>query len=371
MSVYKRNKVWYMDFYYNGERTRIRSNAINKRLAEIELGDIKRKIEEGRLEIEKNKNTSFADFSGKFLNSYSKIKKLSWWRDEISLRHLGLFFNRKYLNQITSADINNYRGKRREEGALDSTINREVGCLRTLFNVAIEWNEINKNPVKKNCFIRENNTRVHYLEKNEEDNLIDSCNGLIKSIVVFALNSGFRQSEILNLKWSDIDFNKGIITVTKTKNNDKKFLEMNSVLIDLLEYLRKNTSKNILYVFHDGSGDKITKNNKIFRKDYKNAVKKCGVLVRHPDFCFHSLRHSFCSSLSMKGVGIDKIAALAGHRSLVSTRRYSHYSPDSKRSAVELIATKNIVTNKSQNSNISKPSEKQNSEISSIIGGNS
>ena len=81
--------------------------------------------------------------------------------------------------------------------------NRELSCLKTLFNKAIEWGKLELNPMKKVKLWKENNQRVRYLEKEEIKRLLENCPDYLKPIVLVALNTGMRQGEILNLQWPD------------------------------------------------------------------------------------------------------------------------------------------------------------------------
>lgn len=351
MAVYRRGKVWWHDFYQNGRRIRERSNAISKRLAEIEMGDKKRRIEEKRLDIKKNKNILFEDMSDEYYESYSKPNKRAYWRDHISLKNLKKFFSGKYLHHITPQMIENYKTKRKGDGVEESTINRELTCMKTLYNKAILWEKTTNNPVTKIKLFKEDNSRVHWLEKKEEELLISSCSNTLRPIVLVALNSGMRQGNILNLKWIDLDLARGFLTIRAPKNKETKHLPMNTILVETLEQLKASRKIDSQYVFCDNKGRKLSKNCYLFRREYKDAVRLCGVQLRHPDFNFHSLRHSFCSKLAMKGVDIHTISKLAGHKTLAMTMRYAHLSPNFMRSAVELATTGNQSQIQSQTGN--------------------
>ncbi len=74
-----------------------------------------------------------------------------------------------------------------------------------MFNKAKEWGKASRNPALKVKLLKEENRRTRYLEKEEIRALLDACSEHLKPIVVTALNTGVRKSEILNLKWPNID----------------------------------------------------------------------------------------------------------------------------------------------------------------------
>ena len=103
-----------------------------------------------------------------------------------------------------------------------ATVNREIACLKTIFNEAIEWGKVEQNPVRKVKLYQENNRRVRYLESEEIDRLLRECAGHLNPIVTVALNTGMRRGEILNLKWEDVDINQRLIYIIHSKNEEKK-----------------------------------------------------------------------------------------------------------------------------------------------------
>ncbi|MCD6219046.1 tyrosine-type recombinase/integrase [Candidatus Calescamantes bacterium] len=229
MGVFKKGKNWYIDYYYQGRRIREKVGP-SKSLAELALKKRKIEIAEGKfLDKRKKERIRFRDFAKEFLEVYSKPNKRSWKRDEISIKHLSKFFGGKYLSEITPYDIENYK-KERIQKVSPSTVNRELTCLKTIFNKAIQWEKIDGNPVRKVRLYKENNQRVRYLTQEEIRKLINNAQEPLKSIIILALNTGMRQGEIMNLKWQDIDLENRVIYVKETKSGEKREVPINKVL---------------------------------------------------------------------------------------------------------------------------------------------
>ena len=93
------------------------------------------------------------------------------------------------------------------------TINRELAFLRHLYTMAITWGKATDNPVKKVRFARENNGRIRMLSLEEEARLLAHCGPQLRPIVLTALHTGFRKSELLSLSWAAVDLRRRIITV--------------------------------------------------------------------------------------------------------------------------------------------------------------
>ena len=106
-----------------------------------------------------------------------------------------------------------------------ATLNRELACLKHMFNKAIEWEKMEYNPVRRVKLLREDNARLRYLTCDEIRRLYENCTEHLKSIVLTALHTGMRRGEILKLKWEDVDLDQKIVFVKNTKiTRSERFL---------------------------------------------------------------------------------------------------------------------------------------------------
>jgi integrase len=266
----------------------------------------------------------FDKFCEEYMEKYAKVNKRSWSRDQISIAHLNGFFDDKTLNEIATRDVENYKAHR-QTFVGNSTINREMACLKCMFNLAVKWGYAKDNPVRGVSFFKENNQRVRFLEPQERKRLLAFCPPHLKPIVIMALNTGLRKSEILNLTWSDIDFERRLIHVRQSKSGESRYIPMNNFLTETLQDVTKRLDSP--YIFCDESG----KPYKSVKKSFNNALKKAGI----KDFVFHDLRHCYGSYLTMAGVDITTVKELMGHKTITMTLRYSHLSPSHKQAAVD------------------------------------
>jgi len=335
MGVYLRGKSWYIDFYYEGKRYTEKVGKVAKSVAEEKL-DIKRsEVIRGEWKPKKIQ-ISFDKFKGEYLELTRGDKKpKSLIRDECSLKHLSKTFDGRWLSEINPLLIEKYKKTRKEEGAEPATINRELGCLRHMFNMAIAWGKaqnypfgFGKNKVK---FLKEPKGKDRILSEDEETRLLEAVRFTTKSqhlepIIITALNTGMRKGEILNLKWSNVDFKTGHILVEETKNGEIRRVPMNRKLTATLESAKKVSKSQ--YVFSDNGkpyGDVKT--------GWWTALKKAKI----EGFRFHDLRHTFGSRLGMAGVDIRTIQELMGHKDIKMTMRYSHPTPEHKKNAVKML----------------------------------
>lgn len=325
MGIYKKKNDYYIDYYANGRRIREKIGS-SKPLAENVLRKRKLQIAENKfLDIKKQYKIKFKDFSEEYLRVHSASHK-SYRGDFDNIKTLKKFFSGKYLHEINSLDIEKFKAERSKEVS-HATVNRALAVLRSMYNRAIEWKKVSDNPCKTVKLFKENNQRLRYLEKEEIKRLLDNCSGHIKDIVTIALFTGMRRGEILNLKWTDCDFQREVIRLTRTKNSEVRTIPMNALVKFALIRVRKHPTSPYVFCKPDGTpyGD--------IKTGFWKAVRKSGII----NFRFHDCRHTFASHLVMSGVDLNTVRDLLGHRSLEMTLRYSHLSPDHKKRAVDIL----------------------------------
>jgi len=335
--IVKRGRSWYIDYYHRGRRVR-RAVGHSKRVAELALKDAEVKSARGEyLGIYEEKKMLFEDLAEEYL-VFSKANKAysSYERDTRSLRvHLVRYFKGSYVFELTSQMIETYKARRLEKVG-PATVNRELSCLRHMLNKAVEWRYIGISPMKGVKLLKEPPGRLRYLRPEEASALLANCAPRVRSVVVTALHTGMRRSEILNLKWGDIDFRTRIITVQKSKNNERRMIPMNDILQAELNSVPRDIRSQ--FVFCNREGKPFAR----VYKGFKGALRRAGI----EDFRFQDLRHTFASYLVMNGVDLRTVQQLMGHKSLRMTMRYAHLSEAHARKAVDTLARvgHNLVT---------------------------
>jgi integrase len=196
---------------------------------------------------------------------------------------------------------------------------------------AVEWGYLKSNPAKSVKLLKEPPGRLRYLEVEEIERLITNCDdpqvSYLRSIVVTALHTGMRLGEILGLEWEHIDLKQRFISITKTKNNERKTIPINDVLYEELNRLPRHLASSYLFCHPDGA--------RILRIDrsFHRAMRAAGI----EEFRFHDLRHTFASHLTIRGVPLETIGALLGHKDPKMTKRYAHLSPTTLKQAVHAL----------------------------------
>jgi len=332
MSLYQRGKSWYYDFLYRGERYTGCIGPVSKTVAKEIMAKKKAEAVEGRYELPSQKpSPRLEDFVTDYFAYYRTNRRPgSVRRHQISWRVMQPMLGSKRLAEIAPFDLERYRRQRKQAGVSDVTINRELAFLRHLYTMAITWGKASENPVKKIRFARENNGRIRMLSPEEEARLLVHCGPQLKPLVMTALHTGFRSSELLSLTWEDVDFRRQTITVQAAyaKNGESRSVPMNEVLTATLQTVRMSTATDGP-VFRTRTGEPY----RSFRTAFTHAVRQASRV----DFTFHDLRHTFASRLVMSGVDLPTVQELMGHKDISMILRYTHLSSDHKQRAVRAL----------------------------------
>ena len=333
LDLKKAKKIYWIEFYTK-DRKRKRERIGPWRKLAIEA------LSKRRVEVAENKfldkkeeppKVRFKEFAKEY-DKWCQTNNKGYHRKKWFINHLVTIFGDKYLNEITTWDIEKYRLERKKQGLSAASLNRPIACLKHMFNKAIEWGFLKENPAKPVKLFKENNRRLRFLNEGEVNRLLINCNGYLKDIVLLALNTGMRKGEIFNLKWQDINFELRLIHVSDSKNNEARDIPINEVLYETLKALKDKAEEGQDYIFINPKTNKPYDNVK---RSFKTALKKADI----EDFTFHDLRHTFASHLVMNGVDLMTVKELLGHKDIKMTMRYSHLSPDHKRMAVKRIET--------------------------------
>jgi len=249
----------------------------------------------------------------------------------------------KPIKLITSNDIEKYKSVRLIEVS-QTTVNIDLNTIKAIFNIAIRFNWIEKNPskdIKKISIPQKERLCFNDLELKL---ILNNCNSLIKNIVCFALYTGMRLNEICNIQLKDINFDERILSITnkenfRTKSGKQRQIPISDNLFKLLnEMLEQKPNDNILSLYNPESyifsrnGFKLSAN--FVSKAFKKVLRKLNMNER---FHFHCLRHTFITNLIKNGVNINYVKEIAGHSEIQTTMNYIHIVTNDLREAVNKI----------------------------------
>lgn len=246
--------------------------------------------------------------------------QLGWWK-----KHLGA----RLLVDITPVLLTEYREKLENELGDNgkprsaSTINKYISTLSQAIRVAIEeWGWMKDNPTLKIKKPKIENERIRFLSEAEKDALLKACrkseSPYLYCVVLIGLTTGMRFAEILALKWPDVDFERNVIRIMKSKNKERRVVPMADMVQRELQKIRSVPRIDTDYVFARADGKKPIE----IRKRWYQAVEASGI----EDFNFHDLRHTAASYLTMSGTTPIELMHICGWKTMQMAKRYAHLS---------------------------------------------
>ena len=239
-----------------------------------------------------------------------------------------LNFWKKHLGHLNLSDIGpeqivKGRNKLLKAGRTPSTCNRYTSALSTMLQACVqEWFLLESNPARGVRRLKEDNERERFLNHEERKRLFKVCESdtLMKDVIMLALNTGARRSEIRKVKWDCIDFDQGFITFRITKNGDTREIPLTAEVLDILRlrFLHRDPSR----------GDWVFPSKRVLgpmdlRKRFAKVIAKAEI----KDFRFHDFRHTAGTYLHLGGVSERTIAEILGHKTLQMVKRYTHMKP--------------------------------------------
>ena len=244
--------------------------------------------------------------------------KLHWWCDQLG--------RDTKLGRITPAAITLARDRLAQGQSLTGrvpssyTVKRYLAILSRTMSVAVrEWWWMDDNPCAKVVRPKEPRGRVRFLDEDERRRLLAACQASRKRrlypLVVLALFTGARRGELLNLKWQDVDLDRGVAIVHHSKNGERRALAITGLAAEVLRDWSRVRRIDSDHVFHNRHGQPTFP-----RHGWVEALAQAEI----EDFRFHDVRHTFASYLAMTGATLAELAEAMGHKTLAMVKRYAH-----------------------------------------------
>jgi integrase len=217
------------------------------------------------------------------------------------------------LARLTPAEIATYRDERRAV-VTGSTVRRELGIVRHCLEVARkEWGFVMPtNPVDHIELPSPNNPRDRRASAGELDRLLGTCkargNTWLASIIELAVETGMRRSELLAMRWDDLDCDGRTVRLRRTKNGHPRKVPLSARALAII----CSTPRLGDTVF-------VVSANAL-RLAWERLRRRAGI----EGLRFHDLRHEAVSRFFEKGLNMPEVAAISGHRDPRMLMRYTH-----------------------------------------------
>lgn len=332
-TVYKRGNIWWLQWCEDNKQHRESAHTSNKRVAQTFLGEKLYRLSKKKVGLLKDKN--FGEFIKEYLE-YSKTNKSpsSYETDKRILYKFTGLFKIRNLSEVSPSSIEKYKTIRINQGATKSTVNRELTTLKHAFNKAREWKYLEESPgrfVRKFTY-EKTSSKIRSLSSQEITKILQTLESqtqkpepmrlTLRNIILMAVNTGMRLSEILNAKWEDLNMKEKSIETRTVKGGRLRIRKV--PLNNTIYHILQNINRKEDYIFGRISKSYVS-------HTFLRLVKESKIAPA----CFNDLRHTFASHLGETGADERTIADLLGHSSTRTTWIYTHLSKEHLKKAVE------------------------------------
>lgn len=211
------------------------------------------------------------------------------------------------------------------------TAQKHLAYLRSAFNKALRNKYIYDNPFNlvKNYKLPER--QPLFFDEPSFLALLRVVNNLdLRDIIIFAVNTGLREMELIKLTWSQINLKENYLILDNlthtTKSEKVRTLPLNIEALRILAERERNRKSKLVFTYREEEFKP-----EFLSKRFKKYVIEAKL---NPKLKFHSLRHTFASWLVQRGVSIYEVSKLLGHSSVSVTEIYSHLRAEDLREAV-------------------------------------
>lgn len=276
----------------------------------------------------------------------TRLQRLTWWATRVGSKTLQELSDDEVhaaLESLSSQHARFYAGtdaddlpiyRKKRKPLAPATLNRYSASLAAVITWAIKRRVAPKgyvHPCRSVESRPEHNEKTRYLSDAERAALLVACRASpwprLYLLMLTALTTGARKSELLGLRWTDIDLDRGTAHLGRSKNGDPRVLPL---VPHVVEEMRKFQGAATALLF---PSTRRPDQPYAFEERWKDAM----LAAKVKNFRFHDLRHSCASMLAQNGATLLEIGDLLGHRQLQVTKRYSHLAVGHKTALVNRV----------------------------------
>jgi integrase len=349
MGVFKKQGVYWIDYYVNSHRKRERIGP-DKKLVDTVLKKRKVEIAEGKfLEKRQPITSTFDELVDAYLKWISPderagvpARKRSWKTlDVYAIKHLQAYFGGRRLTDMTPTLVEQYRAHRKaapsryKRPVSPTTVNRELAVLKRMLTVACQGLILLKggvpasNPIARVSLEREYNERDRVLSPDEFSQLSEVAEPWFRPMLQIAYYTGMRRGEIRALRWEQMDLKQGLLRLRSgdTKTGEGRLIPLNPIVIAALQAQPRYLGCRWVFVnparMAAWRGSPSTVDPRYHEASltlaFVRACRKTGIA----NATFHDLRHTFATNARRAGIDYFRIMAITGHKTMLVFKRYN------------------------------------------------
>jgi len=349
MSIFKRGNVYWYHFMFNGEHVQRSTKQGNPRTARQMEAARRTALAKGEEGItERKKAPGFKAAMKAFLDwseSEHEAHPATHRRYKVSSIALLGHFGNEPIDRITPEAVEAFKtaralesatakgkekGKRKNTGKRirPATLNRELACLKALFNHALKSDFTFRNPVSRVDFLPENNEQTRVLTYDEQGKYLAAATPLLRDIATLMLETGMRPEEVYRIQPGNVNLAGGFLfnPFGKTKAARRR-VPLTVAARNVLTRRMAGLDKPFLFPCDTDATRPVPKVNNA----HDRAVKASKVAK----FRLYDLRHTWATRAAESGIDLVTLAALLGHSKIQMVLRYAHPTQEHQARSVE------------------------------------
>ena len=351
MALYRRGKIWWYSFEFQGRHIQESSGFTNKTAALRAEAKRRSELLDRRAGFSQKKLApKFEEHVDKFL-AWSKQQHRAKTRDlhGINCDTLLRFFRGCWLDEINQGMVEDFKLARIGEARRNAkdgstvapaTVNRALTTLKLLYHYAEKCGYAVSNPTRGVAYLAEGNGRMRVVSFEEEIKYLAKATQPLNDIAQVILDTGLRPEEVFRIRVENLDFVAKTIfnPFGKTKAARRK-VTMTETVFGILK-ARAQSAKGVFVFPSKSHADEPIGS---VRKAHDLAVERAGI---QDHFRLYDLRHTFATRAVAGGVDLPTLSAMLGHTSIQMTMRYVHPAEEQKKLAtgkLELFRVAGIV----------------------------
>ncbi len=214
--------------------------------------------------------------------------------------------------------------------------NVQIRALKAFFNCLKRWKVLSASPLEGAKQLRVEEKMPAYFSEEELHQYLNTIknDSWLYEIVIFAVLTGTRLGEIVNLQWKDVDLaNKRIFIQSSLSYQTKSGKARAIPISENLWRCLSTKSDRQGYVFR-GRRNGGRAYLAFVSRQFKKSIRMGGF---SEELHFHSLRHTFASLLVKGGISLYQVQKLLGHSNIQVTQMYAHLEPSNLHNAVNIL----------------------------------
>jgi integrase len=349
MSIFKRGSVYWYHFLFNGEHIQRSTKQGNPRTARQIEAAFKTALAKGEVGITERKKAPGFKAAIKSFLAWSEREHAAHpathRRYKVSSIALLSYFRDVPIDRITTEDVEGFKatrametatvrgkekGKRKNTGKRirPATLNRELACLKALFNHALKSDFTFRNPVSRVDFLPENNEQTRVLTYDEQAKYLAEATPLLRDVTTLMLETGMRPEEVYRIQPGNVNLSGGFLfnPFGKTKAARRR-VPLTVTARNVLARRMTGLETPFLFPCEIDPARPVPKVNNA----HDRAVKKSKVAP----FRLYDLRHTWATRAAESGIDLVTLAALLGHSKIQMVLRYAHPTQEHQARSVE------------------------------------